>query len=90
MQNRQVLLKSRPNGIPQAEHFEIVERPAGEPREGQVLVRNQFLSVEPAMPTVRQPAILAIWPTAEPTDPAAVDTTTVSPGRGRPTSSSAK
>jgi len=49
MQNRQVLLKSRPNGIPQAEHFEVVDRPAPEPREGQVLVRNQFLSVEPAM-----------------------------------------
>jgi len=49
MQNRQVLLKSRPNGIPQVEHFEIVERLAPEPREGQVLVRNQFLSVEPAM-----------------------------------------
>jgi len=49
MQNRQVLLKSRPTGIPQAEHFEIAERPAPELREGQILVRNQFLSVEPAM-----------------------------------------
>ena len=49
MQNRQVLLKSRPTGIPQAEHFEITERPAPELREGQILVRNQFLSVEPAM-----------------------------------------
>ena len=34
------------------------------------------------MPTVRQPMSLAIWPTAEPTAPAAVETTTVSPGRG--------
>ena len=42
------------------------------------------------MPIVWQPAILAIWPTAEPTEPAAVETTTVSPGRGCPTSSSAK
>ena len=42
------------------------------------------------MPTVRQPASLAICPTAEPTDPAAVDTTTVSPGLGSPTSVSAK
>ena len=49
MQNRQVLLKSRPTEIPQAEHFEITERPAPELREGQILVRNQFLSVEPAM-----------------------------------------
>jgi NADPH-dependent curcumin reductase len=47
--NRQVLLKTRPQGIPQAEHFEIVERPLPAPAEGQLLVRNRFLSVEPAM-----------------------------------------
>jgi len=47
--NRQVRLKSRPSGIPQAEHFEIVEAPVPEPAEGQVLIRNLFLSVEPAM-----------------------------------------
>lgn len=47
--NRQVRLKARPSGIPQAEHFEIVETPIPEPSEGQVLIRNLFLSVEPAM-----------------------------------------
>ncbi|HTO49972.1 MAG TPA: NADP-dependent oxidoreductase [Burkholderiales bacterium] len=47
--NRQVRLKSRPSGIPQAEHFEIVEVPAPEPRDGEFLVRNDFLSVDPAM-----------------------------------------
>lgn len=47
--NRQVRLKSRPTGIPQAEHFEIVEAPVPEPADGQVLVRNIYLSVEPAM-----------------------------------------
>lgn len=47
--NRQVLLKTRPSGIPQAEHFEIVEAPVAEPSEGQVVVRNLYLSVEPAM-----------------------------------------
>jgi NADPH-dependent curcumin reductase len=47
--NRQVRLKSRPEGIPQADHFEIVVVPAPELAEGQVLVRNVFLSVEPAM-----------------------------------------
>ncbi|MHB8495650.1 MAG: NADP-dependent oxidoreductase [Casimicrobiaceae bacterium] len=47
--NRQVRLKSRPSGIPEAEHFEIVEAPAPEPADGQVLVRNIYLSVEPAM-----------------------------------------
>ena len=47
--NRQVLLKSRPAGIPQAENFEIVEGPAPQIADKQFLVRNEFLSVEPAM-----------------------------------------
>ena len=47
--NRQVHLKSRPTGIPQAEHFELAETAVPEPAPGQILVRNEFLSVEPAM-----------------------------------------
>lgn len=47
--NRQVRLKSRPQGVPQAEHFEIVEAEMPQLHEGQVLVRNIYLSVEPAM-----------------------------------------
>lgn len=45
----QVRLKSRPEGIPQAEHFEIAEAPLPALRDGELLVRNDFLSVEPAM-----------------------------------------
>ena len=47
--NVQVRLKSRPNGIPQAEHFELAQAPVPELAHGQFLVRNEFLSVEPAM-----------------------------------------
>lgn len=47
--NRQVVLASRPVGIPQAEHFEIRETPVDRPGPGQVLIRNRFWSVEPAM-----------------------------------------
>jgi NADPH-dependent curcumin reductase CurA len=47
--NRQVRLKSRPNGIPQADNFEIAEAHIPELRDGQFLVRNDYLSVEPAM-----------------------------------------
>lgn len=47
--NRQVILSSRPTGIPQAEHFRLVETPVPVPADGQVLVRNLYLSVEPAM-----------------------------------------
>jgi NADPH-dependent curcumin reductase CurA len=47
--NRQVRLKSRPIGIPQAEHFEIVNVPLSDLGDNEVLVQNIYLSVEPAM-----------------------------------------
>ena len=47
--HHQILLKSRPHGIPQADNFEIVECAIPEIEAGQLLIRNQFLSVEPAM-----------------------------------------
>ena len=49
MKNRQVRLKARPQGIPQAEHFEIVETSVPDLAENEVLVRNIYLSVDPAM-----------------------------------------
>lgn len=47
--NRQVLLVERPQGVPQASHFRVVDAPVQPPAPGQVLVRNEWLSVEPAM-----------------------------------------
>ena len=47
--NRQVRLKSRPSGIPQAEHFEIATAQLPEIADRQIMVRNEYLSVEPAM-----------------------------------------
>lgn len=47
--NRQVVLASRPLGIPQAEHFALATATIPELREGEFLVRNEFLSVDPAM-----------------------------------------
>ncbi len=49
MNNRQVILVSRPSGVAQAENFAIREAPIAPLAEGAVLVRNEFLSVEPAM-----------------------------------------
>jgi len=47
--NRQVVLKSRPAGIPQAENFELVDAPLPALAEGLVLVRNLYVTAEPAM-----------------------------------------
>ena len=47
--NQQVVLKSRPESIPQAQNFDIIDGAVPRPEPGQVLVRNIYLSVEPAM-----------------------------------------
>jgi len=47
--NRQVYLQDRPVGIPQAQHFGIRKAPVEPLHDGEFLVRNAFLSVDPAM-----------------------------------------
>ena len=47
--NRQVRLESRPASIPQTENFAITTEPVPTIGKGEILVRNIFLSVEPAM-----------------------------------------
>ncbi|MGA7488931.1 MAG: NADP-dependent oxidoreductase [Xanthobacteraceae bacterium] len=47
--NRQVLLKSRPEGAPGLDNFELVESPIPEPGEGAVLIRILYLSLDPYM-----------------------------------------
>ena len=46
--NRQVWLKSRPNGIPQAENFDIRDSNVPSIAEGEFLVQNHYLSSDPA------------------------------------------
>lgn len=45
--NRQWLLARRPRGLISADDFQWVERPVPEPAEGEVLIRNLFLSCDP-------------------------------------------
>ncbi|HVG30746.1 MAG TPA: NADP-dependent oxidoreductase [Pyrinomonadaceae bacterium] len=49
LQNRQFKLISRPVGMVKRSDFEFVTAPAGEPAPGEVLVRVQYISVDPAM-----------------------------------------
>lgn len=46
--NRQIVLKSRPVGIPQPAHFELKTSPVPELKDGEFLVENHYLSVDPA------------------------------------------
>lgn len=47
--NKQVLLAARPEGAPRATDFRIVESELRDPEDGELLVKNLFLSLDPYM-----------------------------------------
>jgi NADPH-dependent curcumin reductase CurA len=47
--NREIRLVARPQGVPDESLFEIVDTDVPVPGEGQVLIRNAFISVDPYM-----------------------------------------
>src|SRR5260370_41993129 len=49
MKNKQILLASRPPGMPTLDNFSIVDAEVPAPKDGEVLLRTRFLSVDPYM-----------------------------------------
>jgi NADPH-dependent curcumin reductase CurA len=49
MLSREIRLKSRPEGAPAAENFELAEADVPSPAPGEVLVKNRWMSVDPYM-----------------------------------------
>ena len=47
--NRQIRLASRPTGWVQTDNFELTEQAAADPADGELLVRNIYMSVDPYM-----------------------------------------
>jgi NADPH-dependent curcumin reductase CurA len=47
--SREIHLKNRPQGVPTVDDFELVETKVPEPSEGEVRVRNLWMSVDPYM-----------------------------------------
>ncbi len=47
--NKQILLASRPAGMPTPDNFKLVEAEMPQPDEGEVLIRTLYLSVDPYM-----------------------------------------
>lgn len=47
--NRQILLRKRPVGVPAIGDFEEAEAPLGVPAAGEVLLKNLYLSIDPAI-----------------------------------------
>lgn len=49
MINRQIVLASRPSGVPVPENFRIVERSVRELEDGEILIENQVFAIDPAI-----------------------------------------
>ena len=49
LKSREIRLKSRPAGMPTPENFELAETGVASPKDGEVLVRNIWMSVDPYM-----------------------------------------
>ena len=47
--NRQFRLAARPVGLPQPSDWNLTQEPVPDPGEGEVVVKNQFISLDPAM-----------------------------------------
>jgi NADPH-dependent curcumin reductase CurA len=49
LKNQEIVLKSFPVGMPTADNFDVVSSDVREPGEGEFVVRNQWMSVDPYM-----------------------------------------
>jgi len=49
VESREIHLVNRPSGMPREEDFALVSKQVGDPADGEVLVRNLYMSVDPAM-----------------------------------------
>jgi hypothetical protein len=49
VKSREWRLAARPQGMPKPSDFELAEVDVGEPEDGQILIRNAFMSVDPYM-----------------------------------------
>jgi len=49
MDNKKIVLAKRPDGMVSSEDFEFKIDQIGEPQEGQILIQNEYISLDPAM-----------------------------------------
>ena len=47
--SREIRLAARPRGVPTQSDFDLAEREIPDPAEGELVVRNTFVSVDPYM-----------------------------------------
>src|SRR5207253_5412377 len=49
MRTREIRLRARPRGLPQETDFELAEVEVEQPADGELLIRNELMSVDPYM-----------------------------------------
>lgn len=49
MSNKQIKLASRPTGVPTADNFSFEENPIPSAKDGEVVIRHEYISLDPAM-----------------------------------------
>ena len=49
MENKKLILAKRPNGMPDADTWSLRTEPVGQPQEGEIIIKNEFISLDPAM-----------------------------------------
>src|SRR5580692_9686720 len=49
LKSREIRLKSRPTGMPGPANFELAETDVPNPGDGEVLIRNSYMTVDPYM-----------------------------------------
>ncbi|WP_217495848.1 NADP-dependent oxidoreductase [Mangrovivirga cuniculi] len=47
--NKQIILKKRPQGLPEKDTWELQSNPVPEPGDGEVLIQQHYVSLDPAM-----------------------------------------
>lgn len=47
MQNKEIIFASRPTGVPSSSNFKTEESSVAQPNDGEVLIRTQYISVDP-------------------------------------------
>lgn len=60
--NQEIRLKSYPDGIPSEDNFELVEVPTPRPKKGEILVQNEWMSVDPGMRVRMRPGNTSMTP----------------------------
>ena len=57
-QNKQILLRKRPFGTPKEDTWELVKTDIPQLKDGEFLVKCEYISLDPAMRMVRRPKII--------------------------------